>query len=38
MRGGGNVDALNVKELTVRASDGSNFHFQDTKIIFQISR
>ncbi|MCA9636661.1 MAG: hypothetical protein KC420_11595 [Myxococcales bacterium] len=36
MRGGGNIDALNVKELTVRASDGSNFHFQDTKIIFQI--
>ncbi|HRI11035.1 MAG TPA: SPFH domain-containing protein, partial [Nannocystaceae bacterium] len=36
MRGDVNADALNVRELTVRASDGSNFHFQDTKIIFQI--
>src|SRR5690606_41841990 len=36
MRGETNIDAENVRELTVRASDGSNFHFQDTKIIFQI--
>ncbi|HGG57414.1 MAG TPA: hypothetical protein ENK31_06420, partial [Nannocystis exedens] len=37
MRGQQNVDPLNVRELTVRASDGSNFHFQDTKIIFRIA-
>ena len=36
MRGDRNIDPLSVRELTVRASDGSNFHFQDTKIIFQI--
>ncbi len=36
MHGDRNVDALNVGQLTVRASDGSNFHFQDTTIIFQI--
>lgn len=36
MRGDANIDAENVRELTVRASDGSNFHFQDTKIIYQI--
>ncbi len=36
MSGAKNVDALNVRELTVRASDGSNFHFSDTTIIFQI--
>ena len=37
MRGQQNIDPLNVRELTVRASDGSNFHFQDTKIIFRIA-
>jgi membrane protease subunit HflC len=37
MRGPSNADRLNVKELTVRASDGSNFHFSDTKIIFRIA-
>jgi len=36
MRAHSDLDPLNVRELTVRASDGSNFHFQDTKIIFQI--
>lgn len=37
MRGTNNVDRLNVRELTVRASDGSNFHFEDTKINFRIA-
>jgi len=36
MHGTRQTDDLNVGELTVRASDGSNFHFQDTTIIFQI--
>ncbi len=30
-------DPLNVSELSVRASDGSNFHFTDTTILFQLS-
>jgi hypothetical protein len=38
MHGDKQTDDLNVGELTVRASDGSNFHFQDTTIIFQIDR
>lgn len=37
MHGSKNVDDLEVSELTVRASDGSNFHFSDTTIIFQIA-
>lgn len=37
MHGTKQTDDLNVGELTVRASDGSNFHFQDTTIIFQIA-
>ncbi|MBA3548205.1 MAG: hypothetical protein H0T76_17115 [Nannocystis sp.] len=37
MHGAKQTDDLNVGELTVRASDGSNFHFQDTTIIFQIN-
>lgn len=37
MHGSKQVDDLNVGELTVRASDGSNFHFQDTTIIFQLA-
>jgi regulator of protease activity HflC (stomatin/prohibitin superfamily) len=37
MHGAKQVDDLNVGELTVRASDGSNFHFSDTTIIFQIT-
>lgn len=37
MHGARQVDDLNVGELTVRASDGSNFHFSDTTIIFQIA-
>lgn len=37
MHGSKQTDDLNVGELTVRASDGSNFHFQDTTIIFQIA-
>ncbi|MCX4244887.1 SPFH domain-containing protein [Paraliomyxa miuraensis] len=36
MKGNKNVDALHVEELTVRASDGSNFLFNDTTIIFQV--
>lgn len=36
MKGGKNLDSLNVKELTVRASDGSNFVFKDTSIIFRV--
>ena len=36
MHGSKQTDDLNVGELTVRASDGSNFHFQDTTIIFQM--
>lgn len=36
MHGTKQTDDLNVGELTVRASDGSNFHFQDTTIIFQV--
>src|SRR5262245_34343933 len=34
MHGNKQVDDLTVGELTVRASDGSNFHFSDTTIIF----
>jgi membrane protease subunit HflC len=37
MHGAKTVDDLEVSELTVRASDGSNFHFSDTTIIFQIA-
>jgi membrane protease subunit HflC len=37
MKGEKNVDDLHVAELTVRASDGSNFLFNDTTIIFQIA-
>jgi membrane protease subunit HflC len=29
-------DALHVSSLTVRASDGSNFHFDDTTLVFQL--
>lgn len=36
MKGNTNSDELHVKELTVRASDGSNFLFKDTTIIFQV--
>lgn len=36
MKGNKNLDALHVEELTVRASDGSNFLFNDTTIIFQV--
>lgn len=36
MKGDKNLDALHVRELTVRASDGSNFVFKDTTIIFQV--
>ena len=36
MKGNKAVDALHVQELTVRASDGSNFLFNDTTIIFQV--
>lgn len=36
MKGDKNVDELHVSELTVRASDGSNFLFNDTSLIFQV--
>jgi regulator of protease activity HflC (stomatin/prohibitin superfamily) len=36
MKGDKNIDDLHVAELTVRASDGSNFLFNDTTIIFQV--
>jgi membrane protease subunit HflC len=36
MKGDQNIDDLNVKELTVRAKDGSEFAFNDTTIIFQV--
>jgi regulator of protease activity HflC (stomatin/prohibitin superfamily) len=36
MSGTKNIDDLHVAELTVRASDGSNFLFNDTTIIFQV--
>lgn len=36
MKGNKAQDALHVQELTVRASDGSNFLFKDTTIIFQV--
>ncbi len=37
MAGSTNDDDVNVRRLTVRASDGSNFHFEDTTMIFQIN-
>ncbi|ACY16752.1 SPFH domain-containing protein [Haliangium ochraceum] len=36
MKGEQNLDALHVRELTVRASDGSNFVFKDTTVIFRV--
>ncbi|MCE9578819.1 MAG: hypothetical protein K8W52_37185 [Deltaproteobacteria bacterium] len=36
MHGDKDVSALEVAELTVRASDGSNFEFSDTTVLFQI--
>lgn len=36
MKGDRNIDLLHVKELTVRASDGSNFVFKDTTVIFRV--
>lgn len=36
MTGEQSVDDLRVEKLTVRASDGSNFHFEDTTLIFQV--
>lgn len=36
MKGEQSVDDLHVEKLTVRASDGANFHFEDTTLIFQI--
>ncbi len=36
MRGATNQDLLHVQELTVRASDGSNFVFNDTTILFRV--
>ena len=36
MKGDQNLDELNVKELIVRASDGSEFVFNDTTILFRV--
>ncbi len=36
MKGNDVIDELNVQELTVRASDGSNFVFKDTTVIFRV--
>jgi regulator of protease activity HflC (stomatin/prohibitin superfamily) len=36
MKGDQKVDDLHVEKLTVRASDGANFHFEDTTLIFQV--
>ena len=36
MKGDQNLSDLEVQELTVRASDGSEFAFNDTTIIFQV--
>ena len=36
MKGEQDQDPLHVRKLTVRASDGSNFHFDDTTVIFQL--
>ncbi len=36
LQGTRDVDDLHVAQLTVRASDGSNFHFEDTTIMFQL--
>jgi hypothetical protein len=36
MKGDRNVDDLNVRELTVRASDGSEFVFNDTTILYRV--
>lgn len=36
MKGDQTLDELHVPELTVRASDGSNFLFNDTSLIFQV--
>jgi regulator of protease activity HflC (stomatin/prohibitin superfamily) len=37
MKGDRDVDDLHVEQLTVRASDGANFHFEDTTLIFQVT-
>ncbi|NVB39780.1 hypothetical protein G6O69_18190 [Pseudenhygromyxa sp. WMMC2535] len=36
MKGDVSEDDLHVEKLTVRASDGANFHFEDTTLIFQV--
>lgn len=36
MKGDTDQNDLLVEKLTVRASDGSNFHFDDTTVIFQL--
>ena len=36
MKGNKTTDELHVEELMVRASDGSNFLFNDTSLIFQV--
>ncbi|NJK32651.1 MAG: hypothetical protein HC927_09705 [Deltaproteobacteria bacterium] len=36
MSGDNDLDDLHVQKLTVRASDGANFHFEDTSLIFNL--
>jgi membrane protease subunit HflC len=36
MKGDKDIDELNVEELTVRASDGSEFVFNDTTILYRV--
>ena len=36
MKGDQGEGLLNVRELTVRASDGSNFHFDEVSLVFQV--
>lgn len=37
MKGETNADELHVQRLTVRTSDGSNFYFEDTTVVFQLN-
>jgi membrane protease subunit HflC len=37
MKGEADVDNLHVRELTVRANDGSNFHFDEFTLVFGLS-
>jgi len=37
MKGDRDLDVLRVEKLTVRASDGASFYFEDTTLIFEIN-